>query len=466
MNVTWIKYLPAFVRRRLEGRHDLLKMIGNTGWLFFDKILRMGIGLFVGVWVARYLGPELFGKYSYVLAFVALFSAFSNLGLEGIVIREIVRKPDCIDETLGSAFALKLFGAVLTMLLSVIFVQATHPRDESINILVLIVASGAFFQVFDTIDFWFQSQVNSRFTVVARNSAFLIVSFIKIILIWMSAPLVAFAWAGLTETALGACGLVLAFRRTGLRLGSWKFCMTKARKLLAESWPLFLSMVFVTLYIKIDQVMVGQMLGDREVGIYSSAVSLVEVWYFIPMAIASSVFPAVINAKKKGENDYYAVFDKLYLIMVWLSLAVAVPVTLFAGPIVQMVFGPEYSGGAAVLSISCWSGLFISFGLVSNHWYLLENLNHYTLYRHVLGAGINVALNMLLIPRYGINGAAFATLVTQFVASYLFDVVNRPTRILFRIKTRYYFMFIPISMRLLFAPSASMGNHNLMKGDD
>jgi len=458
MNQAWTAILPAFIGKRLEGRHDLQIIIANTGWLFGDKILRMGVGLFVGVWVARYLGPELFGKYNYALAFVALFSACANLGLDSIVVRDIVREPDLTEETLGSAFALKLAGAVLTLMFSIGFIHVIRSGDRTILTLVSIVACGTFFQAFDTIDYWFQSQVSSRFTVFARNSAFLRVSLFKIALIWSNSPLISFAWAGLAETALGAFGLVLAYRHTGHRFLAWHYCTIKARNLLSESWPLFLSVVFVTLYIKIDQVMVGQMLGDREVGIYSAAVSLVEVWYFIPMAITSSVFPAIISAKKKGEGEYYAALEKLYLLMIWLSLAVAIPVTLLAGPVVQMVFGAEYRGGAMVLSLSCWSGLFIFFGLVSNHWYLLEKLNHYTLYRHVLGAVINIALNLLLIPRYGINGAAIATLVTQFITSYLFDLANRPTRVLFRIKSKYYFLFVPITIRFLINSDSSQGD--------
>lgn len=455
MNGSWSKYLPAFVCKKLEGRHDLQKVIGNIGWLFFDKIIRMGVGLIVGVWVARYLGPEQYGKFNYALAFVALFSAFSNLGLDSIVIREIVRDPECTDETLGTAFVLKLVGAVVTFVLSAVFIYVLRPDDGIAQIMVLIVAVGTFFQAFDTIDFWFQSQVRSRFTVFARNSAFAIVSLAKVMFIWFGAPLVAFAFAGVAEIVLGTYGLVLAYRYTGHRLNKWYFKLASAKELLRESWPLFLSGVFVTLYIKIDQVMVGDMLGDREVGIYSAAVRLVEVWYFIPMAITSSVLPAVIKAKAKGEAEYYAILGNLYLLMIWLSLAVAICITLLAGPIVQTVFGQEYRAGSSVLSISCWSGLFIFFGLVSNHWYLLERLNHYTLYRHIIGALLNIALNLLLIPRYGITGAAVATLVTQFGTSYMFDLVNRPTRILFRIKSRYFFLFLPITIRFLMNSATS-----------
>lgn len=447
MSHPWHQVLPKTARRWLEGRPHLQKAIGNTAWLFADRISRMTIGMLVALWVARYLGPAQFGGFNYALAFAALFSAFANLGLDSIVIRNIVRDPTCAQETLGTAFALKLVGAFVTLLLSTVTIRLLRSPDDSALLMVAIIAAGNIFQAFDTIDFWFQSQVRSKFTVSARNAAFLLSSVIKVLLILTKAPLLAFVWVGVGEVFLGACGLIVAYRLAGHRLDDWSFSLFRARELLRQSWPLFLSAAFVTLYIRIDQVMVGQMMGDRDVGIYSAAARLTEAWYFIPMAITSSVFPAVVAAKQQGEASYYDRLEKLLLLMVWLSLAIAIPSTLLADPIVRFLFGPEYQGAAAVLAVQCWSGLFIFSGLVSNQWYLLEDLNHYTLYRHVLGAGINVGLNLVLIPRYGIKGAALATLTTQLLSSFLFDAFSRRTRIVFRIKSRCFFLFLPITVR-------------------
>lgn len=449
MKLNWIRYIPAPVRQRLEGRHALQQVISNTAWLFADKIIRMGAGLLVGVWVARYLGPEQFGLFNYALAFVALFSIIANLGLDSIVVRDLVHDPERRDETLGTAFSLKLIVGAATFVLTIGAIWLMRPAEGETHWLVGIIAAGTIFQAFDTVDFWFQAQVRSKYTVYAKNAAFLVATLLKVAMILLKAPLVAFAWAGLAETVCGAVGLVIAYRINGYFLRSWRATLALAVGLLRDSWPLMLSGVVVMVYIKIDQVMLGEMLGNHEVGIYSAAVRLSEVWYFIPMAITASVFPAIVNAKKSSEAEYYNRLRKLYLLMVWLSLAVAVPVTLLAGEIVQLVFGEEYRDAAAALSINCWAGLFIFSGLVSNHWYLLENLSHYTLYRHVVGALANIGLNLVLIPKYGVNGAASATLITQFVTSYLFDLLNKPTRILFRIKSRYFFLFLPITLKHL-----------------
>lgn len=179
MNYALIKFLPSFIRIRLEGRVALQKILANTGWLFIDKIIRMGVGLLVGIWVARYLGPEQFGLYNYALSFVALFSALATLGLDGIVVRDIVRDPSCKDETLGTAFVLKLIGGGLTFLFVVGANSLLRPHDRLTQWLVGIIALGTIFQAFDTIDFWFQSQVKSKHTVYSKNTAQLAINIVR-----------------------------------------------------------------------------------------------------------------------------------------------------------------------------------------------------------------------------------------------------------------------------------------------
>ena len=174
MNQSWTRLLPSFIRSRLEGRQTLQKIISNTGWLFADRALRMGVGLLVSVWVARYLGPTQFGQLNYVIAFVALFATFATLGLDGIVVREVVRNPAAEWEILGSAFMLKLCGGALTAVGAVVFISVLRPGDILSRWLVGIVAAGAVFQAFDVIDFWFQSQVLSKYVVLAKNGAFLL----------------------------------------------------------------------------------------------------------------------------------------------------------------------------------------------------------------------------------------------------------------------------------------------------
>jgi PST family polysaccharide transporter len=271
MNQAWIQLLPPILRSKLHGRYTLQKILSNTGWLFADRILRMGVGLIVGVWVARYLGPEQFGLFNYAIAFVSLLMPLATLGLDGIVVRDLVRDPTCKDVTLGTTFVLKLLGAVVTIFITIGAIVLIRPGSHQDHWLVGIVAAGMLFQAFDTIDFWFQSQVQSKYTVYARNLAFVLLALVKVALIQVHAPLIAFVWAGLAETAIGTVGLVIAFHAAGNHLKNWKITLVRAKTLLRDSWALILSGVAIMIYMKIDQIMLGEMVGDHAVGIYSAA---------------------------------------------------------------------------------------------------------------------------------------------------------------------------------------------------
>src|SRR5829696_232507 len=276
----------------------LHKILGNISWLLFERVLRMGVGFFVAVWIARYLGPEQFGLFSYAIAFVTLFSSIAMLGLDQIVVRDIVREKPNSDEILGTAFAMRLTAGVVVLLLTVGIVSLLRPGDELVHWLVAIIAAGMVFQPFDTIDVWFQSQVKSKYTVCAKSIAFLIASFIKIILVVVGAPLIAFAWVYLAEIFLGASGLVIAYQLYGHHLKKWRVHLARVWGLLSQGWPLIISGLAVIVYMRIDVVMLGELADSDAVGIYSVAVRLSEVWYFIPIAIVSSVLPSLIQAKQ------------------------------------------------------------------------------------------------------------------------------------------------------------------------
>ncbi len=418
MDQSFIKYLPRFIRTKIEGRYILQKTISNTGWLFADKVIRIGVGLFVSVWIARYLGPEQFGILSYAIAFVALFSAFATLGLDGIVIRNIVRDPSCKEETLGTAFVLKFFGGIVTLLLTLVTIFVIRPDDSLTHWLVGIIAAGIVFQAFDTIDLWFQSQVKSKYTVYAKNTAFLVMSMVKVVLILNRAPLIAFAWAGIAEIALGSVGLVVAYRVKGHYIKAWSARVGLAKVLLKDSWPLILSGIVTMIYLRIDQVMLGEMVGNEEVGIYSAAVWLAEVWYFIPMAIVSSVFPSIVEAKAISDALFYERLQKLYNLMALTAYIIALPVTFIAGWLIEISFGVAYSKAGLMLAVLIWAGLFVNLGVARSAFLTAMNWTKIHFMTVFLGCLINVALNYILIPLYGGMGAVIASCFAYWFATH------------------------------------------------
>lgn len=425
----WLHYLPASLRNRVEHRSNLLAILSNTGWLFADKVLRMGVGLFVGVWVARYLGPEQFGLWNFSIAFSAMFGPFAALGLDGIVVRNLVKTPEHQRELLGTAFTLKLIGAVVALIFALIAIALTHNGEQLTLWLVALSATGFIFQSLNVIDFYFQAKVQSKFTVYAANTAFILITIVKVVLLISAAPLIAFAWAGLGEVALTSLFLLFAYKMNHNNFREWSYDSSVARELLKESWPLMFAGVAVSIYMRIDQVMLGAMLGQREVGLYSVALRLSEIWYVIPAIIVASVTPAISNAHTYSYDLYKLRLQQLFNNLVKIAYLVAIPMTLLANWLINLLYGESYSNAGAILAVHIWSAVFVFLGFASTPWTLNEKTMKISLYVTVLGASINILMNIYLIPRYGGVGAAVATALSQclcvWVSNYFFKV-NRP----------------------------------------
>ena len=426
--------IPRVIHRRIAHRPNLVKIVDNIGWLFFDKILRMGVGLFVGVWIARYLGPEQFGLLNFALAFTGLFGAIATLGLPGIVVRDIVRDPDGAGLTLGTAAVLQLVGGLVSYLLILGAIAYLRPDDALARSIVAILGSMMLFKASEIAVYWFESQVKSKYVVWVQNGAFLVFAAIKVLLILQQATLIVFIWVMLAEVASVAMLLFLVLGLRGPALTSLTASTTRAKSLLHDSWPLVLSAIAVMVYMKIDQIMLGQMIGDEAVGIYSAAVRISELWYFIPMAIVVSVFPAILEAKKRSHAEYYARLQKLYDLMVVISVVVALPMTFLATPLVDLLFGQAYFASGTIVAIHIWAAVFVFLGVASDKWFLAENRQVLSLQRTALGAVANVVLNFSLIPFYGAVGAAIATVISQAIAAWLFDSLQMATRPMFFMK--------------------------------
>ncbi|MBI3729903.1 MAG: oligosaccharide flippase family protein, partial [Burkholderiales bacterium] len=237
MNANWLKYLPRLIRDRLEGQHHLQKAIGNSGWLLLDKILRMAAGLVIGIWMARVLGPVQFGRFNYALAFVALFAPIATLGLDGIVVRNLVMGRESPQVTLGSVSILRLFGALMAIILCNAAVIWFKPDDSLARLLVLIISFGFIFQSSDVVDCWFQSQVTSKHIVLAKLPTLLIFFGVRILLLLGGFSLYLFAWAQILESLMVAIGVVATYRICGNSFRQWHPDFKHALVLLREAWP-------------------------------------------------------------------------------------------------------------------------------------------------------------------------------------------------------------------------------------
>jgi len=416
--------LPPFIAS-IKERPLLQRIIKNVGWLLIEKILRIGVSVAVLSYLARYLGPEQFGLLNYAIAFVALFSALASLGLDTIVVRELSRRPEARDLLLGTTFVLKILGALIAGLSCLIVLTFIHPEQEVMYWLVSVTALGFIFQVFDVIDLWFQSQVKSSYSAVARSSAFFLIVFVKIALIYLGASLITFAWAMSLELLLASVGLIVAYHVTGKRLTDWTVSIEQAIELLRGSWPLILSGLFIMIYMRIDQVMLAELFGEEEVGVYSVAVRLLEVWHFIPMTVASSTYPSIVSAVNEA-GVFYQRLQRLYNVMTLLGYAAIITMTLMGSWFIALLFGQEYQAAAPMLNILIWSSLFTNLGVARSSFLMAKNWTRLHTLSVFAGCIINIVLNYILIPSYGGIGAAIATCVSYWFAAHGFCYVYSP----------------------------------------
>ena len=347
--------------------------------------------------------------------------------MDDILVRELVQRPEQRNNLLGTVFWLKVCGTVV-MGIAIVAVLQLLAEDQRTSWMIVIIAFGFLFQATNIIEFYFQAQVQSKFTVRAQAVQLLITSLFKIYLVWNKAELVWFALALMLDQAVVALLFLIMYRWKIEWFPFFSFTWTQAKKLMRDAWPLIFAGMVVSVYMKIDQVMLKEMLNTKAVGVYAAAVKLCEAWYFVPTAVIASLFPAVIEARKKSEPLYEERVQKLYDLMVWGSVAVAIPTTLLADWIILILYGADFQEAADVLRIYIWAGVFVSLGVASSKWLVAENLQRYSFYITALGAVLNIVCNFWFIPLYGIKGAALATIISYSTVAYFGLGCFRKTR--------------------------------------
>jgi O-antigen/teichoic acid export membrane protein len=412
---------------QLKHHSGIRKYFANTSWLLGERMLRMAVSLFVGIYVARYLGPERFGLLSYTLSFVLLFSTIATFGLNEVLVRELLQDKTQRKELLSTAFFLKIIG-FLMMGCCIIFALQFTNDDKYTQLMISTITLGIFFQSFNVIDCYFQSQVQSKYIVIVQVIQLLITSLIKIILILNKATLIWFAIVFTIDQALLAILLLSIYRWKKGWFSVFSIRWELAIKLFKNAWPLIFSGMMVSIYMKIDIIMIKEMLDVKAVGIYSAAVKLCEVLYFLPVVVMTSLFPAIVEARKNSLIEYKKQVYRIYEIMIGATIIVAIITTFLADWIVYILYGSIYQEAVTILQIYIWAFVFVSLGVVSSKYLVAENLEIYALYRSIVGVIINITLNWYLIPIYGIKGAAFSTLITQIFVAYLFLFCFRSTR--------------------------------------
>ncbi len=400
----------------------------------------MAVQLFVGIYVARYLGPERFGLLSYANSYVGIFTAIAILGLDGIVVRELVKSPDQRDTLLGTSFLLKVVGTLLmwVLILATLFFSNNDPFTSA---LIAIIAFGVLFQTFNVIDYNFQAEVKLKYVVHSQIVQLIVSSITKLVLILKGLPLVWFAAVYSLDAIILAVGLAYAYSRNSGSIKKWKWNAKVALALLLDSWPLMFAYMSYLIYAKIDRIMIKEMLDEHNVGIYSAAYILYEAPLFISLMIAKSVYPILVQYYQDNKNRFFQLYSTLSSYMTLLSYLIVLFIFIFHEILIQITFGESFEESSKILMLLSFGMIPMFNAFLRSSYITISGNQKIILYTTLFSAMLNIVLNLLLIKAYGVIGAVYATVFTQTISLIVLNFAFTNTRSIFFIQAKSLLLF-------------------------
>ncbi|MGM9670806.1 MAG: flippase [Oscillospiraceae bacterium] len=410
------------------GLPDVLKnkVVKNASWIIGGKLINKLLAFCVGILTARYLGPSNYGLIHYAVAYTSFFASLCTLGINSIIIKNFVDHPEEEGKTLGTALLLRAVSSFLSAVMIVGIVSIVD-RQEPLTITVVALCSlGLVFQIFDTLNYWFQSKLKSKYSAIASILSYVAVSIYKIILLILGKSVKWFAVASALDYVILAAFLLAAYFANG----GTKFAVswTKAKELLRSSSSFIVSGLMVSIYACTDKLMLKQMLDEATVGHYSLASSVSVTWTFVLAAVIDSMYPEIVQSYGKDHLQYERKNRQLYTIVFYVAIFVSALICLLAHPLIRLLYGASYLPAVRPLQIIVWYTAFSYLGVARNAWIVCENLQKYLKYLYMGAAAINIALNLVLIPLWGASGAAGASLITQISTTVFLPAVIRPLR--------------------------------------
>ena len=421
--------------KALQQNDSFMRYFRNSSWMMAEYALKIISAIFVSIYVARYLGPEQFGLLSYALAIVAIFMAISRLGMDSILVRDLTKCPEKSKAYMGTAFGLMLIAAIVGFsLLSIIiyFLEA----DAQTRLYVWVIASGLLFQTFLVIDYAFQAQVKAKYSSIAKSIALAISSSVKIYLVWIQADLFSFAVAYAFDHFIIA--MMLLSMHLVKKQENFLFELHKEliKPMLISAWPIIAAAGLGVLLLKLDKIFIKFYLGSFDLGVYVAAIRLYEGWIMIPQVIALSLLPAIVKLKQSSQETYERRMSLFFRYILIMNVILALIVTVFANEIILLLYGDSYIDSANVLKIVIWCSVLMGIGSISFRYLVVENLEKKILIIMALTLSSNVLFNIVLIPLYGVTGAAMALLASLFIGYFMYDWFDSDLRVLRMIKLR------------------------------
>lgn len=424
----------AFIDRFTQGLSDNKKKVfANIFWAMTGKIVNMAGALLVGILVARYLGPAQYGLMNYVISYVALFTVISNFGLDDIEIRELSRQPDKKDYILGTCIRIR-FGFALLAFLLIVATLLIFRTDTFTSVMIIVYSVTLFTGCFNLIRNYFTSIVKNEYVVKSEITRTIIGACIKIVLLWIKAPLEFFIAATMFDTILVASGYCISYKRTVGKISNWKYDPSIVSFYIKEAFPLVLSGAAVIIYQRIDQVMIGNMIDKESVGYFATAGKFLDLILFLPMVLTQTITPLLVKAKERAQKEYEYKKQQFVSIVVWVAILLAVFVSLFAYWLIHFTYGDKYLLAVPILQIMAFKTVGMALSSSSGQIIIMERIQKWAFIRNIIGCLICVGFNLLLIPQYGVIGSAWVTIFTVLFSGFISNILIPAYRDTFKIQ--------------------------------
>lgn len=428
----------------MPGRLEIIfnffqnRALKNLSWQLLEKFLQILNTLFIGAWIARYLGVEQFGVLSYAIAYNGLFLTLTTLGLDTLLVKYLVRNKKIRYYLIGTTFYLKIIASVVIFFLVYISLELTHQAVEIRN-LVLILASTNIVLSLSVLTQIYEASKKTGLIAKSNIIALIISALVKITLIVLELPILYFAVSYLIDGIVKSAINLIAYERDFSEFIKWKFKKNIALSFLKNSWPLITSGVVISMYMRIDIIMIQYMVGSKAAGLYSVAEKLSTFSYFLPTILMGLIFPDLVNLERDRGKVFLVKVEKIFEYFFYLGLAVAILVFIFGKFVIDNIYGSEFTESIAILRVHAWTLVLVFMGLASNRILIIKGLQKVDFFCKFFGLIINLIANYFLIGRLGAIGAAYGTLIAYIFISYFSMFISSKTREIFFMQTRAFY---------------------------
>lgn len=403
----------------------------NTSWLLAQNIYTMLLSLVIGAISARYLGPSNYGLIGYATSLLTLFSSVGALGIEGILVNELIRNPKKEGEIIGTCVVLRLGGAIFSYVGALGLTVMRNPENKTLWIVVALQGLSVFFQFYEVLSDWFNSKLLSKYTVIAYSVGLTVVSVIKVLLLSMHASVIWFAFASFVQVA--ACSLLVVYSFCKRKDFKTVFSIKQAKYILSKSHHYIIMNLSIALYMQMDKIMIGDALNEYEVGIYTAAVNISTMWEFVPMAIINSAKPLILERFRDDKEKYYRLLETVLGIVTVICIVAIIGIAILDKLILYIMYGEQYIEASMSLKILVVAAAVSMIGCARSIWIVAEDFNKYGKYGILTGALVNLVFNYFGIMKWGIEGAALGTLLTQIWVVFISALFWKKTRPFIRI---------------------------------